>query len=302
MKRHDIEQRIAECYSTWGTSYYEEYYGAAAKYPPVHLDLVRQVVEKHKPLALLDAGCGPASMLRGLNEVVPERFGFDLTPEMIAEAKMVFRDQEDDARRIWKGSVLQARSFVSARSKLFFPYPMILCIGVLPHISEADDVRVFKNLYKSLEPGGVAVVEARNQLFSLFTLNRYTHEFLCDQLIKVASSSKRSPRLAKAMNRVKKEMRGALRMDLPPIRKGARGEPGYDEVLSRLHNPLVVAEQLRAIGFSEVDFLFYHYHCVPPQFHDLLGDDFMEESLSMEQGKDWRGYFMASAFLAIATR
>ena len=63
----DVEQSIKQCYSTWGTSYYSEYYGADAPYPPVHLDLVRRLVDERKPNRLLDAGCSmPAAADRSI--------------------------------------------------------------------------------------------------------------------------------------------------------------------------------------------------------------------------------------------
>ena len=83
----NVEDSIKQCYSTWGTSYYDEYYGADAPYPPVHLDLVRRLVDERKVTRLLDAGCGPASMLRHMQAPGRELYGFDLTPEMVLEAR-----------------------------------------------------------------------------------------------------------------------------------------------------------------------------------------------------------------------
>src|SRR6185437_13352991 len=59
-----IEDRVAHCYSTWGESYYNDYYGPNAPYPPVHRDLLVSLVEAHGAKRVIDAGCGPASILR----------------------------------------------------------------------------------------------------------------------------------------------------------------------------------------------------------------------------------------------
>jgi hypothetical protein len=91
-------------------------------------------------------------------------------------------------------------------------------------------------------------------------------------------------------------------MDIPAIRKGKAGEPGYDEVLSRTHNPFVLKQQFEDAGLKNVKTLFYHYHCVPPMFASLLGDDFIPQSIEMENPADWRGHFMASAFYMIGTK
>ena len=89
-------------------------------------------------------------------------------------------------------------------------------------------------------------------------------------------------------------------MDLPPIREGKKDEPGYDQVLSRTHNPFEVCDQFVEAGFRNVRTLFYHFHILPPMFEKQAPDVFRQLSLEMEQNPaDWRGYFMASAFLTI---
>ena len=64
-ERDRIETAVKQCYSTWGTSYYRDYYGAGAPYPPVHVELIRAQVLKVAPRTVLDAGCGPASTRPG---------------------------------------------------------------------------------------------------------------------------------------------------------------------------------------------------------------------------------------------
>ncbi len=90
-------------------------------------------------------------------------------------------------------------------------------------------------------------------------------------------------------------------MDLPAVRKGKKDEPGYDEVLSRFHNPLEAREQFAAAGFKNVRVLFYHYHCLPPLLEAYAPDLFRKESLLLEKPEDWRGYLMASAFVPAGT-
>ena len=91
-------------------------------------------------------------------------------------------------------------------------------------------------------------------------------------------------------------------MDLPPVRGGKSGEPGYDEVLSRTHNPLSLRDQFASAGFENVRLLFYHYHCLPPMFERNDPKLFRKLSIGMENPLDWRGHFMASAFIIAGTR
>ena len=62
-----VEEAVRHCYSTWGGRYYDDYYGDAAAYPPVHRDILVGLLEEAGARSVLDAGCGPASFLRALS-------------------------------------------------------------------------------------------------------------------------------------------------------------------------------------------------------------------------------------------
>lgn len=272
----DLEARVRACYSTWSRTYYDEYYGAGASYPPVQRELLKALLRDSGATGVLDAGCGPASFLRELTDGDLALAGFDVTPEMVEEARRVLGDRGE----VWEGSVLDPEAFRRGA-----PYDAAVCVGVLPHVPAEADAQVVASLRDAVRPGGLVVAEARNQLFALFTLNRYTYEFLRDELIRPDDEARLEPLTA------------LLRMDLPPVRRGKEGEPGYDEVLSRTHNPFELRARFEQAGLVDVRTLFYHYHDVPP----LLGPS-TEASLALEDPFDWRGHFMASAFLVTGRR
>ena len=65
-QRTKAESAVKSCYSTWADTYYADYFTNPTAYPPMHQDLIRNLVRKSGARTLLDAGCGPASMLRNL--------------------------------------------------------------------------------------------------------------------------------------------------------------------------------------------------------------------------------------------
>jgi SAM-dependent methyltransferase len=302
MDHQKIEDPIKKCYSTWGSTYYNDFYTENASYPPVHRDMIKTLLCEANAQSVLEAGCGPASLLRYFADLHIELYGFDLTPEMLAEGKRVFQEMGLDPDRLWQGSVLDPASFRQPTGKNP-PFDAAICTGVFPHIPADQDIRVIKYLHDAVPPGGLVIIEARNQFFSLFTLNRYSHQFFMNDLIRIEDLKKKAadktPQLEKAMDQLTKQ----FRTDLPPIQKGKSGEPGYDEVLSRTHNPLVLKEQFENTGFKDVKILFYHFHCIPPMFSNEIKEFFLQESIAMEKNSsDWRGFFMASAFLLAGKR
>jgi SAM-dependent methyltransferase len=304
MDREKIERSIRRCYSTWGERYYDDYYKSAGAYPPVHTDIVRGLLEDTKARTVLDAGCGPASMLRDLNLPGLERYGFDLTPEMTAEARRVLGAQGVAPERIWEGSVLDAAAFKPPSGNVGKGFDAALCFGVLPHVPAESDRVVLSYLASAVRPDGFIACEARNTLFALFTLNRYSRELFRSQLIRedeLKTRAKDDTERA-ALDNALKQLDERFRMDLPPVRKGYEDEPGYDEVLSRTHNPFELRQQAEEAGLVDVRVLFYHYHALPPMLEKQVPELFRRASVASEDPTDWRGHFLASAFILTGRR
>jgi SAM-dependent methyltransferase len=302
MPSRDFERLVKSCYSSWSGDYYEQYYGKNAPYPPVHKDLIKKLLVDAGARRILDAGCGPASFLRELDGKVFDLYGFDLTPEMVSEARRIIAQKGVPPDHIWLGSVVSSESFRRPGRKRTFLFDAVVCVGVLPHIPEDTEGTVFENMRNAVKKNGLVVIEARNQLFSMFTLNRYSYYFFRDELIKEAGLKRRTGAEAAAFERAMRELKKMFRIDLPAERKGRKGNPGYDEVLSRTHNPIVLKDQFSRSGFKDIKLLFYHYHCLPPVMEKVVPSLFRKESLGMERPDDWRGYFMASAFLLAGRR
>jgi SAM-dependent methyltransferase len=297
--RSALERSIQACYSTWAERYYADYYEDGNAYPPVHTQIMRDLLSEAGSKSVLDAGCGPASMLRDLDLPNLERFGFDLTPEMVAEARAVMSRQAVPESHIWEGSVLDQTAF---RTEAWEQFDAALCFGVLPHIPAEADRTVLKNLVESVRPGGLVAVEARNALFALFTLNRYSRAFFRDVLMDELGLRSRSGDEAAALNDALEQFDQRFRLDLPAVRKGYDHEPGYDEVLSRTHVPMELERIAREVGLTETRLLFYHFHALPPMLEARVPNLFRRESLKMENPTDWRGYVMASAFILVGRR
>jgi len=294
MSAHDdrarVEAQVQSCYSTWARTYFDEYYAGAGAYPPVHVGIVRSLLQHCGAKSLIDAGCGPASMLRQLTDLGLDLYGFDLTAEMVEEARRTMAALGVPVERFWMGSVARAADYRTPAGG----YDAAICCGVLPHVPAELDRAVIENLHAALAPGGTVAIEARNQLFALFTLNRYSRDLFLDELIDLASlPAAERDALAPALAALDQQ----FRVDLPPVRQGKAGEPGYDEVLSRTHNPLVLRGQLEAAGFRDVRLHFYHYHALPPMLESFVPGWFRQRSLALEDPSDWRGHFMASAFI-----
>jgi 2-polyprenyl-3-methyl-5-hydroxy-6-metoxy-1,4-benzoquinol methylase len=244
--------------------------------------------------SFVDAGLGagvPAIELAASRNIT-DVGGFDFTPEMVALAKTTFAANGLDAGRVETGDITDGASFDRATNGR--KVDAALALGVLPHIE--DEAATLKNIHATLAPGGRAFVSFRNKMFSMFTMNRFTKDFFMAELLVDI------PETLKASAGAELEKRVA--MDKPPVRtSNIAGGAGYDQILSKMHNPFEMDALFKAAGFAATELHWYHYHPVPPM---LEGDQvdrgaFRKAAMALEgESSGWRGIFLCSAFIVEA--
>ena len=299
-ERSLVENAVAACYSTWADNYYDRYYGSDAPYPPVHADIIRDMLLAEGVTKVLDAGCGPASFLQHIIDTPIEWHGFDLTSQMIDEAIIVTRRLGRTESEAWVGSVLDDSAF---RSPSGINFDGAIMVGVLPHVPAEADESVLRSLHDSVSPGGTLIAEARNGLFGLFTLNRPSFTLFSETLIgwdQMLSQSNDDE--GAVLIGLREALAAHFRMDLPPVRPGQGGQLGYDEVLSRTHIPFELAESARLAGWLEVTLHYAHFHVLPPMFEAMVPETYRRASVAMENPDDWRGLVMASTVIVKGRR
>jgi SAM-dependent methyltransferase len=198
----------------------------------------------------------------------------------------------DEGRAFW-GDIEDNTTYVHALKAGTFDG--LMAMGVMPHV-EKDDLAI-SNMATMLRPGGIAFIEFRNKLFSLFTFNRYTAEFILDDLL-----ADIDPGLKPL---VAKELEARLRMDLPRREQTLddSGAPAYDAIRAKFHNPFEIVSVFERKGFRDIKLLWYHYHPAMPYLANQAPELFRRESLRLEhEPSGWRGYFLCSAFVVQAVK
>jgi len=198
-----------------------------------------------------------------------------------------------DPDHIFQGDIQDPATYAGAFKHGRFD--ALMAMGVMPHI-ENDDM-VLENMATLVRPGGRVFIEFRNSLFSLFTFNRHTADFILDDLLRNVA-----PALKDA---VAKELKSRLRMDAPAARLHIEGSeaPGYDAIPCRFHNPFEVFELFRRHRFEKMRLLWYHYHPAMPYLESANPSLFREEAIRLEhEYSGWRGFFLCSAFVVEAVK
>ena len=253
-------------------------------YPGNHFAFrhVLNVLHERKAKRLVEVGVGNGNAISVFSDANLEFWGIDNNQEMVAKAEARMREYKLPENRVSWGDIEDSITLTSLRNSGGFDG--LVAMGVLPHV--AFEFPALRNMFHLLNPGGTAFVECRNKLFSLFTFNRFTYEFIMEDL------------LGDVEPEVKKHTEDFLetRLDtnVPPPPQGHAATQ---------HNPLTIDRTFAEAGFTNVVVKPFHYHAAIPRFEKSIGGPFRAESIRLEnEPSDWRGLFLCSAFLVEAQR
>ena len=248
------------------------------------LQILSRALAASNAKSVYEVGVGEGTPLVVLAGTGLQVAGCDISREMVRCAKERFTQAKLDPERIQYGDIEDPASFaVQAKQG---PYDAVIAAGVLPHVK--DDLGALRNMRTLVRTGGKALIEFRNKLFSLFTFNRFSHDFIVDELL-----AEVAPEVKAA---VSAELKKRCAMDLPAA-GGKGGNLRYEDIRARFHNPFELPPLFEAAGFRFVRLHWYHFHAAPPLAEAAVGTDtFRRESMRLEgRTDDWRGYFLCSA-------
>ena len=237
-----------------------------------------KILEKHKPKKIIDAGCGSGMPLIDIKKRGFNIIGYDKAKNMVLEAKenlkknrlspnLVFHDDFESPKKIKNNSV-----------------DCILGMGAFYYAKNVN--KTLLNQKKKLKKNGRLIFSLRNRLFDVATLNNYTKIFL-DQIYEVKKLKKQWKKRYKNLT---KNFSDRKKFNFKNIdEKGV-----YNHIP---HNPLTINQEMAKLGLSVEGIYFYHFHAFPPEFENYDAHYFRKVSWKMENPLDWRGFFLASAFV-----
>jgi SAM-dependent methyltransferase len=289
---------VMKHYDGSAPTYHEQYdpdlLWANAEYPAnlFRLQLVARLMQEAGARSVYELGTGEATPMIKLHRALGiDVAGSDLSPEMVRLGKENLERHGLDPGLL---SHVDAQDVAAVRAErsLRGESDAVIALGVIPHVT--DDAAFVRSMSLFCRPGGTLLLQFRNSMFSMFTFNRLTKEFILDELM--------APVPQEFKDAVAADLDTRLAVDMPPVRRRDDGY-GYDEVLSRFHNPFELADVVSAQGYTDVRFHWYNYHPTYPmirwQFEDRA---YREAQMALEQEGTWRGMFLCSSGVIEATR
>ena len=294
------ERPVSDHYNAIAENYHEQYkrenlLDLDKDYPANYFRLqllINSFVSKQIK-RVIEVGVGEGTPLTTLGTAGVDVWGFDISEEMVKKSKSMMANNGMNPDHVFWGDIQDSTTYIHALKDGLFDG--VMAMGVMPHVSN-DDL-VLKNISAMVRPGGSVFIEFRNKLMSMFTFNRYTLEFILDDLLRDVGNT--------IKGEVRKDLESRLRMDMPVKREILEDTdaPGYDAVHAKFHNPFEVVEQFQRLNFDEVHLHWYHYHPAMPYLEGLNPELFRQEGIKLEhESSNWRGLFLCSAFVVEATK
>jgi hypothetical protein len=142
----------------------------------------------------------------------------------------------------------------------------------------------------------VFVSAHQNELFDLFTFNKYTVRFFGNHFAPLLAQSPDDPATREYLDAVAGLMSHPEEPD-----DSSRSGSLRARIQTHPENPLTYPEKLKRYGFANRDILFYTFHAAPPlAFRRLPGAEEASRKLEFSLARDWRGMFLASMFISVA--
>ena len=242
------------------------------------LEIFVNLLKKHKPKNIIDAGCGAGMPLIYIKKKGFNIRGYDKAKNMVIKAKenlkenkfssdLIFYDDFENPKKVKNSSV-----------------DCILGMGAFYYSKNFK--KTILNQKKKLKPNGRIIFSARNRLFDIATLNNYTRKFLDDLYeLKYLKKEWKQKYISLTKNFSDRKKYKFKNID----------EKGV--VNHKPHNPLTINNEMKKLGFIVENLYFYHFHPLPPLFENYDKIYYRKNSWKMEDPSDWRGYLIASAMV-----
>ncbi|MDA2989906.1 MAG: class I SAM-dependent methyltransferase [Actinomycetota bacterium] len=289
---------VSAHYDGSAPSYHEQYDADLiwknAEYPANYFRLqkVIEILRDRGVSSVYDLGAGEASPIIAIREALSVDIrASDLSPEMVRLGKdnLTRHNMDPDWLTLVDIKDMEAIKVEAGRLGQF---DAVIALGVIPHVE--DDEWFVKAMSLFLKPGGTLILQFRNSMFSMFTFNRLTKEFILEELM--------APVPRKFRDVVEADLDQRLAVDKPPIRRREDGH-GYDEILSKFNNPLELAEVVKSQGFFDLSYRWYNFHPTYPMVAGGIdAQEYRQGQIDLESDTSWRGMFLCSAGMIIATK
>lgn len=219
---------------------------------------------------IFDFGCGDAVLFPQFLENGAIITGIDIAPEMVSLAHERLRKNNYDPAIVSLGGAEQLGK-INSQS-----LDALLSFNVLAYLTEKEEALFYQQASRTIKPGGFLIVTHSNELFDLFSLNKYTVDFFRKYLVVDQYKDKIKPLITNS------------------------DKPEKPTLYNVRENPLIYQYKLKRYGFRETRQEFINLHDAPPPL--LNKNKSFSDTRLIKEPERWKLLFICSIFGSCAIR
>jgi len=219
---------------------------------------------------ILDFGCGDAVLFPEFLKAGANIQGVDISEEMIKLAQERLKSLGYDPGLVRCVNVEYLKSIPTGS------LDALMSFVVMIYFTDEEEKVFYQEASRIVKPGGYLILSHSNELFDMFSLNRYTVRFFKNHFVKDPSFHSDLENLFKAK-------------DIPE-------NPRFYNVRE---NPLVYKHKLARSGFEEIRQEFFNFHFAPPP---LLKERSYPSILGVKEEDRWKLMFVCSTYNSCSVR
>lgn len=239
------------------------------------LDVINNLIPMDlykKGKRIFDFGCGNAVLFKKFLENEVLITGVDISKEMINDAEKWLESMGYDKNLAQLGGIEKLKSISDSTLDALFSF------NVIAYLSDSEEMFFYKEAARVIKPGGYLLVTHSNELFDMFTLNRFTIDFFRNNF-----------------NLVEKELK-----ELEKILEKTKDVPENKITYNIRENPLNYGIKLKNYGFKQERIEFINFHEVPPVISENA-DGYLN-TLEIKEIDKWKLNFQCSTFGSLSIR
>ena len=237
------------------------------KYHTHRLGVIKELIPKdlfQSGKRVLDFGCGNAVLIPDYIKAGVDIRGIDMTPAMIKSAQERIKKLGGDPNSVRQGMVTALREEKAAS------YDALTCFNVLAYFTAEEDRIFYEEASRIIKPGGYLIVTHGNELFDMFTFNKFTVEFINKFFVTDPSYAARI---------------GGLLAN--------PDKPGNALAYNVRENPLTFQFKAKKYGFREVRQEFINRHMAPPLIYK---EETYPNTIGLPEEEKWKLMFTCSTY------
>jgi ubiquinone/menaquinone biosynthesis C-methylase UbiE len=199
----------------------------------------------------VDVGCGEGDLVVHCKNKGWEVEGFDISEKMVESAKEKLSGEGINPSIVYQGGIESLREYDDDSVDL------LLAINVLTYLDKKQDEEFYEQAERIVRPEGTLIIAHSNELFDIFTFNKYTVEFFENTLLPLTMDDE--DKIQEATEKVEELISHSNKPD-----EKSKFASERDKLNKRRENPLTYENKLESFDFSQEELIFTHHHAVPP--------------------------------------